>query len=143
MIDALERTEIVLWHRRAASDQYHRHAFELCVGDRSHTIGDARPRSRERDADLAGQHGVAVRHVHSGAFVANIKDADVALNQVIPDWLDVATLQPINAINAPRNYEFGDPLGDRTSGICTHLNTSTREETGGGRVPSGPRRQGH
>ena len=92
MVDALQRPEIVLRHRRAAADQQHRHAFELCIGNGAHAIGHARPGGGEGDADFTRQHRVAMRHVHTGALIAHVEYAHVALRKVIPNRLYVAAL---------------------------------------------------
>ena len=54
VIDALQRTEIVLRHRRAAADQQHRHALELRIGHRRHAVGHAGAGGHHRDAQAAG-----------------------------------------------------------------------------------------
>ena len=58
---------------------------------------------------LPGQLGMGVRHVHGGAFVAHVDDADAQPGDVIPDRLDVAALQAEDAVDAARLEEARDP----------------------------------
>ena len=111
VVDALQRPEIVLRHRRAAADQQDRSALELRIGDRRHAVGDTGPRGRERDAQLARQHRMAVRHVHGGAFIAHVDNPHFALGQVVPDRLDVAALEAVHAVNTAPGDKLGDPFG--------------------------------
>src|SRR5262245_19548591 len=62
-----------------------------------------------------------MRHVHRGAFVAHVDDAHVELCQVIPDRLDVAALQPEDAVDAARHQEAGDQFGDAAAGAHESL----------------------
>ena len=50
-----------------------------------------------------------VRHVHGGAFVAHVDDADALPRDVIPDRLDMAALQAEDAIDAARLQKSRDP----------------------------------
>ena len=99
MGDPLQRPEVVLRARRAAADQQHRRALELRIGDGGDAVGDAGPGGRERDPELAGEHGVRMRHVDGGALVAHIDDADAAPAELVPDRLDVPALQPEDAVD--------------------------------------------
>ena len=121
VVDALQRSQVVLWDRRAAADQHHRHALERSIGDGADAVRHARTRGGEGDADFTGEHCVAMRHVHARAFVANVDDAHLALREVIPDRLDMATLQPVNALRASGHDELGDPFGHRLALMCTHV----------------------
>jgi len=118
VINALKRAEVVLLHRRTAADEQHRYALELRVGDGGDAVGDARAGGGERDTDLAGQHRVAVCHVHGGAFVAHVDDAHAALCEPVPDRLDVPALQAVHSVHALGDEELDDPLGDRPG--CAH-----------------------
>ena len=53
-----------------------------------------------------------MRHMHSGAFIANIDDADAGARDMIPDRLDVSALQPEDAIDAPTLEESRNPGRD-------------------------------
>ena len=68
-------------------------------------------------ADDAGDRLFQLAHVHGGALVAHIDDADAAAAKVIPDRLDVAALQPIDAVDAACHEKIRDPLRNRT-GNC-------------------------
>ena len=81
------------------------------VGDRGDRVGHAGPGSDHRDAELAGQLGMGVRHVDGGALVAHVDDADAEPRDVVPDRLDVAALQAEHAVDAARLEEARDPGG--------------------------------
>ena len=120
VVDALQRAEIVLWHRRAAADQEHRHTLQVRVGHRGHTVGHAGAGGGHRDAHLARQRRVRVRHVHRRTFVAHVDDAHVQLREVVPDRLDVAALQAEDAVDAARDQETGDQLSNAAAGAGVH-----------------------
>ena len=48
------------------------------------------------------------------------------VREIVPDRLDVAALQPVHAVDAARDDELGDPLGDCPSRIGIHVVTSDR-----------------
>ena len=52
---------------------------------------------------------MSVRHVHRGAFIANVDDADTLPGNVVPDRLNVAALKPKNAVDAARLQKAGNP----------------------------------
>src|SRR6185437_1222212 len=54
---------------------------------------------------------MGVRHVHGGAFVAHVDDADALTGDMVPDRLDVAALETEDAVDAARLQEFRDPGG--------------------------------
>ena len=56
-------------------------------------------------------------HVHRGAFVANIDDANAELVQVVPDRLDMIPLQAEYAIDTACDEEAGDDLGNGAAGL--------------------------
>ena len=58
---------------------------------------------------LARQFGVRMRHVHGGAFVADIDDADAEPRDMVPDRLDMAALQAEDAVDAARLQKARDP----------------------------------
>ncbi len=55
-----------------------------------------------------------MRHMHRRAFVTYIDDAYTMLSELIPDRLDVTTLQTEYAVYPMGNKKFGDQLGDTT-----------------------------
>ena len=55
---------------------------------------------------------MGVGHVHRGALVAYVDDADAGLRQAIPDRLDMPALQAEDAIHAARFQYADDPGGD-------------------------------
>jgi len=52
--------------------------------------------------------------MHRRAFVTYIDDAYTMLSELIPDRLDVTTLQTEYAVYPMGNKKFGDQLGDTT-----------------------------
>ncbi len=115
MRNSLQRSEIVLRARGAAADQHHRHTLQLRVGNRGDAIGDAGTGRDHCDADGARQHGMRMRHVHGGPFVAHVDDAHPALTQLVPDRLDMPALQSEYAIDAAGEQEIDDQFSD---GCC-------------------------
>ena len=109
MRDVLQRTHIGLRARRAAADQQHRRPRQRGVGHGGDGVGDAGPGGHHGDAEVARQLGMGVRHVHGGALVAHVDDADALPGDVVPDRLDVAALQAENAVDAARLQEARDP----------------------------------
>ena len=109
MRDVLQRPHVGLRARRAAADQQHRRARERGIGHGGDGVGDAGTRGRHRDAEAAGQLGMRMRHVHRGALVAHVDDADALLRDVVPDRLDVPALQAEYAIDAARFEKSRDP----------------------------------
>ena len=139
--DALQWTEIVLRDGRAAADQQHRDALELRVGHRGHAVGDAWTGGDHRDADAATERRVRLRHVNGSAFVAHVDDAHAALAELVPDRLDVPALQAEHAIDAARDQEVDDDLGDRSRVGCGHAfllrwcaATTLQRASGGGQL---------
>ena len=61
-------------------------------------------------AERAGEFGVRVRHVHGGALVAHVDDADAEPRDVVPDRLDVPALESEDAIDVARLQEARDPF---------------------------------
>ena len=109
MRDVLQRPHIGLRARRASADQQHRRARERGVGHGGDRIGHARPGRHHGDAERAGELGMGMRHVHRGPFVAHVDDANAAARDVIPDRLDMAALQPEDAVDAARREKPRDP----------------------------------
>lgn len=116
MVAALQRPEIVLRHWRAAADQQYGHALEVGVGDRHHAVGDPRTGSCHRDAHAARELRVRKRHAHCRALVPHVDDLHAELRQMVPDRLDVPTLQAKDAVNAAGNDEARNDLGDAATG---------------------------
>src|SRR5215470_16404243 len=52
-----------------------------------------------------------VSHVYGGTFVADINDADALTRHMVPDRLDVSTLQAEHAVDATGPQEPCDPGG--------------------------------
>ena len=96
----LQRSHIGLRPRGAAADQQHRRAGERGIRHGRHRVGDAGTGGDHGDAEAAGQFGMGVRHVHGGALVAHVDDADALTRDVIPDRLDMAALQSEDAVDA-------------------------------------------
>jgi hypothetical protein len=53
-----------------------------------------------------------VGHVHGGALVAHVDDADVPLRQLIPDGLDVTALETEHPIHVAGDEKRDNQLGD-------------------------------
>ena len=79
-------------------------------------VGHAGPGRDHGDAELAGQLGMGVRHVHGRALVAHVDDADAEPREMVPDRLDVAALQAEHAVDAARLEEARDPGGAGVAG---------------------------
>ncbi len=52
---------------------------------------------------------MGVRHVDRRTFVAGVDDADAEPRRMVPDRLDVAALEPEDAVDAARLQETRDP----------------------------------
>ena len=48
-------------------------------------------------------------HVNGRALIADVNDADALPRDVIPDWLNVATLQAENTVHSALFQKAGDP----------------------------------
>ena len=111
MRDVLQRAHIGLGPRGAAADQQDRHPRQRRVGHAGDGVGDAGAGSDHRHAEVAGQLGVRLGHVHGGAFVTHVDDTDAAAAEMVPDRLDVAALDAEDAVDATGDEEAGDPGG--------------------------------
>ena len=109
MRNILQWPHIGLRPRRAAADQQHRRARERGIGHRGHRVGDARTGGDHGDAEAACQLRMRVRHVHRGAFVAHVDDADALARDVVPDRLDMPALQAEDAIDPADLEKARDP----------------------------------
>ena len=107
--NVLQRAKIGLGARRAAADHQNRHPGERGVGDRRGGVGHAGTGRHHGDSELAGEFGVGVRHVDGRDLVANVDDADAKLRGMVPDRLNMAALQPEDAVDAARLQETRDP----------------------------------
>ncbi len=111
MRDVLKRAHIGLRTRGAAADQQHRRAGERGVGHRRDGVGHARPGRDHGDAERAGQLAMSVRHMHGGALVADVDDADALACDMVPDRLDVPALKAEDAVDAALLQKARDPGG--------------------------------
>ena len=109
MRDILQRPHVRLRTRCAAADQQHRRAGERGIGHRGYGVGYARPGRDHGDAEPPRELGMGVRHMHRGAFVTHVDDSDALPGDMIPDRLDVATLQTEDPIDATRLEKTRDP----------------------------------
>ncbi len=116
VVNALQRPEILLQPRGAAADEQHRHPFQMRMRHRRHGVGHPRSRRHHGHTQAVAlrctQHGVGVRHVDGSSFVAHVDDAHPQPRQPVPDWLDVAALQPIDAVDTAVDEKAGYQLGD-------------------------------
>ena len=108
MRHALQGPEIVLGDRRATAEQQDRHPLELGVGDRRHAVGDTGTGRHHGHPEGAGQHRVGVGHMDRGPFVPHVDDAHAPLRKLIPDRLDVPTLQSEDPVYAASRKELDD-----------------------------------
>ena len=108
MRHTLQGSEIVLGDRCTAAEQQDRHPLELGVGDRRHAVGDTGTGRHHGDAEGAGQHRMGVGHMDCGPFVPHVDDAHAPLCKLIPDRLDVPTLQSENPVYAASQKKFDD-----------------------------------
>ena len=98
----LQRAQIGLSARGAAADHQNWRSSERGVGDPRDRVGHARAGRHHRDAQVAREFSVGVGHVNRRDFMANIDDADAKLSGMVPNGLDVPTLQTKDAIDAAR-----------------------------------------
>ena len=82
------------------------------VRDGRYAIGHPRSRSCQHHADLPGEHRMRVRHVHGSALVAHVDDSHSALRELIPNRLNVSSLQPEYAVHLARDKKLHDELGN-------------------------------
>jgi hypothetical protein len=61
-----------------------------------------------------------MRHVHGGAFIAYVEDANALSCHVVPDRLDVAALQAEDAIDPAGEQKAGNQFGDGATGLGVH-----------------------
>jgi hypothetical protein len=102
MRNVLERAQIGLGARRAAANHQNRGPGERGVGDPRDRVGHTRTGRHHRGAQFPRKLSVSVRHVNRRDFMANIDDANAKLRGMVPNGLDVPTLQTENAIDAAR-----------------------------------------
>jgi hypothetical protein len=53
-----------------------------------------------------------VGHVHGSALIAHVDDAYSSLRQLIPDWLDMTTLESEHSVDVASDEKRDDLLGD-------------------------------
>jgi hypothetical protein len=98
------------------------------IGYAGHGIGDTRSGGYQRNAQSAGQLGLGMRHINSGAFVPHINDAYAVGVQGHPDGHDVAAAQAVNPLYALAFDEAGNQIGDfqivTGGGVGTHFQVS-------------------
>ena len=73
------------------------------------SVGDARTGSGHGNTEAAGQLCMCVRHVHGRPFVAHVHNADALPRHMVPDRLDVSTLQAEYTVDAARFQKSRDP----------------------------------
>src|SRR4029078_9473670 len=110
----LQRAAILLAPGRQPRQDQYRGLGDVSVGDARHRVRDARTGGHERDAELAGQLGMRMRHVDGRALVAHVDDPDTFSVDAHPDRHDVATAQSENSIDTPRTK---DPRNDARAGV--------------------------
>ncbi len=120
MRDILQRTHICLWARCAPTDQQHRHSCQGSVGDGRDGVRDAWPGRHHGNAELASELSMRVGHVHRGPFVAHIDDPDAELGDMVPDRLNMAALEPENAVDAAGLKKPRDP-GRARLFVCVQI----------------------
>ena len=109
MGDVLKRPHIRLRPGGATTDQEERRSGKRRIGHAGNAIGDPRSRGRHDDAEGAGELGVSMRHVHGGPLVTHVDNADAQPRRMIPNRLDMATLQAEDAIDAAFLQRLVDP----------------------------------
>ena len=104
--------EIVLGARGAAADQEHGRALQLGVRHGGDAVGHTRTGGDQDDAELSGERGVRMGHVHGGALIAHVDNAYAPLCQLIPDGLDMTALETEHPVDVAgdekRDYQLGD-----------------------------------
>ena len=71
----------------------------------------AGPAGHQRDAGLAGQPAVGVRHVHGGGLVAHVHEIELGLERGVEDRHDVVAGQREHALAAEPLERAGDDIG--------------------------------
>ena len=110
--DILKRAAIFLRARRRSRQHQQRGLGDVRVRDAGHRVGHTRTGGDERDAELAAELAVRVRHVDGRALVAHVDDRDALGIDAHPHRHDVAAAQAENAIDAARLEEARDDGGD-------------------------------
>ena len=65
----------------------------VCVGNAGHCISHSRARSDQGNTQSFCELGMGMRHVHGGALVAHVNDADALRIGAHPNRHDVAAAQ--------------------------------------------------
>ena len=123
VIHVLQPAAIFLRARIAARHDKHRRARDMRVGDAGDGIGHAGSGGDQRHAEFAGEFRMRLRHVHGGALVAHIDDADAFGIEPHPDRHDVAAAQSEHALDATafrRRAITSAALSGRTFMVLLH-----------------------
>ena len=73
---------------------------------------------------------------HRGTFVAHVDDVHAALREPVPHWLDGPTLQAEDPIDAARDEEAGDEIGNGVASDSGHGEYLRRSLRPSGGVPA-------
>ena len=111
VIHVLQAAAIFLRPRIAAGHHEDRRARNMRVGDAGDGVGHAGTGGDQRDAELAGQFRVGLGHMHGGALVAHVDDADAFGIEPHPDRHDVAAAEREHAGDAAAFQEARDQVG--------------------------------
>ena len=111
MIHVLQAAAIFLRPRISARKHQDRRARDMRVGDAGDCVGHAGTRGDHRNAKLAGELGMRLRHMNGRAFVANIDDLDAFGIQSHPDRHDMAAAQREDAFDTAPLQQTCDQVG--------------------------------
>ncbi len=100
VVHVLQRPAPLLRVWRHPGQHKQRRTRHVRVGNAGHGIGEAGACGHQRDAKIAGEFGMGLRHMYRGALVAHIDDADAFEIGAHPDRHDVAAAQREYAIHA-------------------------------------------
>ncbi len=96
LLHFLERAAVPVRARRVAGKQHHRRLGKA----RRHGVGVPGTAGHERDAGLAGDPRVRIRHVHGRGFVTHVDEIDARVERRIEDRHDVVARQREDALHA-------------------------------------------
>ena len=84
----------------------------MSVRDAGHRVGDAGTRGHQRDTQAAGQLCVRLRHVHGGALVAHVDDANAFGVGAHPQGHDVPAAESEDPVDPARLQEPTTPAAE-------------------------------
>ncbi len=105
-VQLLEGHHLIIGEGVAPAHDDHGHGVDVCVGDGSDDIGDARASGHYGDAGLPRGTGPGVSHVPSRLLVAGIDDSDAVVATGLKDGVDVPAVEAEDALH-PLPFQHG------------------------------------